>query len=181
MRSASTSMSARRPARRRAAATTARAKAGRGRLASGDWKLDLRLPVRAAFTIDSHPRLAGWIATPNVNLDLRLGGGWNLGLQAGPLFADRRLHAYFYDVAPVHATAQRPAYRASGGYAGVNALAGMSRRDGSRWLGLFVKVDNLSGAAFEASPLVRQRQHWSAGIAVSWVFAQSARLVSAEE
>jgi outer membrane scaffolding protein for murein synthesis (MipA/OmpV family) len=152
-----------------------------GRRPGGDWKLDLRLPVRAAFSVESKSRLAGWIATPNVNLDLRTGGGWNVGLQAGPLFADRRLHAYFYDVAPAYANATRPAYRSSGGYAGFNALAGLSRRDGNRWLGFFVKVDSLSGAAFEDSPLVRQRHHWSAGVAVSWVFAQSARLVSADE
>ena len=153
----------------------------RGRHPGGDWKLDLRLPVRAAFSVESKSHLAGWIATPNVNLDLRTGGGWNVGLQAGPLFADRRLHAYFYDVAPAYANAARPAYRSSGGYAGFNALAGLSRRDGNRWLGFFVKVDSLSGAAFEDSPLVRQRHHWSAGVAASWVFAQSGRRVSVDE
>ena len=153
----------------------------RGRSSSSDWKLDLRLPVRAAFSIESKSRLAGWIATPNVNLDLRTAGGWNVGLQAGPLFTDRRLNAYFYDVAPAYANALRPAYRSAGGYAGFNALAGVSRRDGQRWLGFFVKADRLSGAAFEDSPLVRQRQHWSAGVAVSWVFAQSSRVVNVDE
>jgi outer membrane protein len=118
----------------------------RGRASSGDWKLDLRLPVRAAFSVESKSRLAGWIATPNVNLDVSTAGGWNVGLQAGPLFADR-----------------------------------LSRRDGQRWLGFFVKADSLSGAAFEDSPLVRRRNHWSAGVAVSWVFAQSSRLVSVDE
>ena len=155
--------------------------AARGRAPGADWKLDLRLPVRAAFSVESKSRLAGWIATPNINLDLRTGGGWNVGLQAGPLFGDRRLHGYFYDVAPSDATAWRPAYRASGGYAGFNVLAGLSRRDGQRWLGFFVKADSLSGAAFEDSPLVRRRNHWSAGVAVSWVFAQSSRLVSVDE
>ena len=153
----------------------------RGRQAGGGWKLDLRLPVRAAFSVESKSRLAGWIATPNVNLDLRTSSGWNVGLQAGPLFTDRRLNAYFYDVAPAYANATRPAYRSSGGYAGFNALAGLSRRDGNRWLGFFVKADSLSGAAFEDSPLVRQRHHWSAGVAVSWVVAQSSRTVSVDE
>ena len=153
----------------------------RGRQAGSGWKLDLRLPVRAAFSVESKSRLAGWIATPNVNLDLRTSSGWNVGLQAGPLFTDRRLNAYFYDVAPAYANATRPAYRSSGGYAGFNALAGLSRRDGNRWLGFFVKADSLSGAAFEDSPLVRQRHHWSAGVAVSWVFAQSSRTVSVDE
>lgn len=154
---------------------------GRGRAATGDWKLDLRLPLRAAITVQSDPRVAGWIATPNLNLDLRAAGGWNLGLQAGPVFADRRLNAYFYEVAPAYATTWRPAWRASGGYAGANALAAVTRRDGQRWLGFFVKFDSLHGATFDDSPLLRRRQHWSAGIAMSWVLAQSSTTVSVEE
>lgn len=138
------------------------------------WRLDLRLPVRAALTLESHPRAIGWTASPNLNLDRRV-DGWNLGLQTGPVFGDRRYHAYFYDVAAADATASRPAYRAPGGYAGWQATTALSRRFDKQWIGLFVKLDRLNGAAFEASPLVRQRQQWSAGIALSWIFAQSSR------
>jgi MipA family protein len=158
---------------------------GRGRDAASagiaEWKLDLRLPVRAAFSVGSDPRHVGLIATPNINLDLRTRGGWNVGLQAGPVFGDRRLHGYFYDVAPAYANAWRPAYRARAGYAGATALAGVSRRDGARWLGFFVKADSLAGARFESSPLVRQRSQWSAGIAASWVLSGSSRMVDVEE
>ena len=39
--------------------------------------------------------------SPNLNLDVRgFAGAWNLGLLAGPLFADRRHHQHFYGVAP---------------------------------------------------------------------------------
>ncbi|NRF68687.1 MipA/OmpV family protein [Aquincola sp. S2] len=155
---------------------------GRGAVAGiAEWKLDLRLPLRAALSIESQPRVVGWIATPNVNLDLRTAGGWNVGLLAGPVIGDRKLHGYFYDVAPAHATAGRPAYRARGGYAGATALAGLSRRDGPRWIGFFVKVDSLRGAAFEDSPLVRQRSQWSAGLAMSWVLTGSSRSVDVDE
>lgn len=144
------------------------------------WKLDLRLPVRAAVTVGSHPRLAGWITTPNLNLDLRA-GAFNIGLLGGPVFGDRRLHGFFYGVAPAYATSSRPAYQARGGYAGSTVTAALSQREGTRWLGAFVKYDRLSGAAFQDSPLVRQRQQWSVGIAVSWVFAASDRRVSVNE
>ena len=138
------------------------------------WKLALRLPVRLSLALDSGLRTPGWIATPNLNLELRSAGGWNLGLQTGPVLTTRGLNAYFYDVDPAHATASRPAYRAPGGYAGWTAMAALSRRDGKRWLAGFVKYDQLGGAAFADSPLLRQRQQWSGGVAVSWVFAQSA-------
>jgi hypothetical protein len=37
------------------------------------------------------------------------------------------------------------------------------------------------GARFEASPLVRQRETYAAGIAFSYVFAASSRMVSSED
>lgn len=141
------------------------------------WKLDLRVPVRAAFTVGSDARHAGWISTPNVNLDVADWRGWNLGLLAGPVYGDRRLHGYFYGVSAADATATRPAYQARGGYAGATLTGALSRRDGARWIGLFAKFDTLAGAAFDASPLLRQRRQASFGVAVSWVFAASTRVV----
>jgi outer membrane scaffolding protein for murein synthesis (MipA/OmpV family) len=142
-------------------------------------KLDLRLPVRAAFTVESPPRHIGWAANPHLNWDQSL-AGWNAGLQAGPLFGDRRFHAYYYDVATADATPTRPAYRAGGGYAGWEAIAAMSRQVDDWWLGLFVKSDHIAGSAMADSPLVRERHQWSAGIAVSYIFARSQRLVAVE-
>lgn len=139
------------------------------------WKLDLRLPLRAAATLSGSPRVLGWVATPNLNLDLRNAEGWNIGVKAGPVFGSRGLNGYFYDVPLANATASRPAYQAPGGFAGWNLTAGVSQRSGARWLGAFVKFDALGGAVFANSPLVRQRQQWSAGVAVSWVMFESER------
>jgi len=141
------------------------------------WTLDLRLPVRGALTLSRDPRWLGWIATPNLNLDTHPRPGWNLGLLAGPVFGSRAQHGYFYDVPAADATATRPAYRAPGGFAGWAATGALTHRDGTRWVGAFVKFDSLGGAVFADSPLVRQRQQWSAGVAVSWVFARSAARV----
>jgi outer membrane scaffolding protein for murein synthesis (MipA/OmpV family) len=143
------------------------------------WKLDLRVPLRAVYTIGSHPQALGWTSTPVLNLDLET-QGWNVGLQAGPLLGTRRLHAYFYDVAPAYATATRPAYAAAGGYAGYSLTASASRRLGDWWLEAFVRSDSLVGAAFEGSPLVRQRQNTSVGVAASWIFKVSDARLAAE-
>jgi len=139
-------------------------------------KLDLRLPLRAAFTVDGSPRHIGWFANPHLNWDQPL-AGWNLGVQAGPLFADRRFHAYYYDVAEPLVAPGRPAYRSSGGYAGWHAVGALSRQWGDWWIGSFVKLDRIAGDNMADSPLVRERQQLSAGIALSWIFARSSRLV----
>lgn len=143
----------------------------------GGWRLQLRLPVRAAFTVESSPRYIGWISAPNLNLDLRTASGWNIGLLAGPNYNSQRYHGYFYDVAPAYATTDRPAYHAEGGYAGSRALMAVSRRFDAQWVGAFLQYDNLRGARFEDSPLVRQRQNWSFGIATAWVLKTSERRV----
>lgn len=143
------------------------------RLARGDgWKLDLRVPLRAVVTLESRPRGIGWNVEPVLNADLEL-GGFNVGVQAGALWGDRRLHGTLYGVAPAYATATRPAYEAPAGYAGWQATAGFSRRIGRLWLGGFVRHDSVAGAAFAASPLVTARSITALGVAASWVFAVS--------
>ncbi len=138
--------------------------------------LKLRLPVRAAFSIERSPKDIGWIFSPNLNADLTdLPGlpGWSLGLVAGPIYATRKQHDYFYSVAPEYATATRPAYAASGGYSGSQFLASLSRRFDKTWVGAFVRYDSLRGAAFVDSPLVARRGFAAAGVAVSWVIDES--------
>ena len=146
--------------------------------AGGRFKLDLRLPVREAITLERHPRAIGVTFSPNLNLDIRkFAGDWNLGLLAGPVFANRRYHEYFYGVGSEFAAAGRPAYEASGGYGGWRATTAVSRRLGNAWIGAFIRYDNLRGAAFADSPLVRQQSQLTAGFGVSWIFAASSQRV----
>jgi outer membrane scaffolding protein for murein synthesis (MipA/OmpV family) len=152
---------------------------GKGTQNGMGWKLDLRVPLRAVFTVGSHPHTIGWTSTPVLNLDLDV-QGWNVGLQGGPLLGTRRLHGYFYSVAPAEATATRPAYAAPGGYAGWGLGASASRRVGDWWLAAFARTDSVAGAAFEGSPLVKQRQNTTFGFAASWVFKVSDTRVAAE-
>ena len=146
------------------------------------WKLDLRLPVRAAVSAQRSPEFVGTTFSPNLNLDVGgVGGGWNLGLLTGPLFADRKYHAHFYGVDAAYATAGRPAYHAPAGYAGWQVLAATSRRFGNTWVGGFLRYDSLRGAAFEDSPLVRRTSALTLGFGVSWILATSSELVASTD
>ena len=142
------------------------------------WRLELRLPLRAAFSVQRSPAFVGATFSPNLNLDLGGGSGaWNLGLLTGPLFADRAYTDRFYGVDAAYASATRPAYQARGGYAGWQALAATSRRVGNTWYGGFARYDNLRGTTFDASPLLRQRSALIFGVGVSWILATSSTLV----
>lgn len=146
--------------------------------------LKLLLPMRAAFTLEGPPKDIGWVLHPKLNLDITdLPGlqGWNLGLLAGPLFGDQRQHEYFYGVAPRYATATRPAYAADGGYAGMQYLAAVTKRFPKFWVGAFIRYDNLNGAVFDDSPLVKQTDYFAAGLALSWVFGESSTRVMVDD
>jgi outer membrane protein len=143
-------------------------------------KLDLRMPLRAAATVESSPSIIGLTFSPRLNLDLRdpFGlPGWNLGLLAGPLFANRRYHDYFYSVAPQFATASRPEFAASGGYAGTQTLAALSKRYPKFWVGAYMRYDTLAGAAFVDSPLVQRKSYWTGGFGFAWMIRKSSQVV----
>lgn len=148
------------------------------------FKLELRLPVRTVEGSNFfHVENIGWISQPNISVDIADPlnyEGWRLGLLTGPLFADRRYFQYFYGVAPAYATAERPAYEAHGGYAGSQFITALSKRYPGFWVGGFVKWDTLHGAAFEDSPLVKKKQFFTGGFAISWIFSESKTLVTAD-
>ena len=144
-------------------------------------KLDLRLPLRAAFTVESSPRFIGGQFFPHANVDIADpfgASGWNLGLLAGPVFTDSRYNRYFYEVPLENATAARPAFSDTGnGYAGMQFLVALSKRFPDFWVGGFARYDTLKNAAFEDSPLVTSKRYAAAGIAISWIFKTSPQMV----
>lgn len=147
----------------------------------GRARIDLRLPLRTAITVDSPPASIGIFFAPRLNIDLtNVAGftGWDLGMLVGPLFADRRYHGYFYDVAPQYATPGRPAYLARGGYSGSQALVSLSKRFPAYWVGCFARYDVLAGAVFADSPLVGTKGYWAAGFAIAWIVGRSSTMVN---
>jgi outer membrane scaffolding protein for murein synthesis (MipA/OmpV family) len=143
-------------------------------------KLDLRLPLRGAMTIERSPRYIGAQFFPHLNLDIHDPAGlsgWNLGLLAGPVYTDGRYNRYFYEVAPAFATATRPAYTTGGGYGGTQFIAALSKRFPTFWIGGFVRYDTLHGAVFEGSPLVTSKRYVAGGFAVTWILGESSQRV----
>ena len=147
------------------------------------FKLDVRTPVRAAFTIESHPRDVGVSLSPTLNFDVAGIGGrpWQLGLLAGPIFATRRQHKYFYGVQESDARPDRPAFDAHGGYGGLQFLVALSRRFEKAWFGAYARYDTLRGAVFGDSPLVRRPYYLSAGFAIAWIPLQSSRMIERDD
>jgi len=137
------------------------------------YNLTLTVPVRAVFSTDfSSVRHEGWILSPRVNLDLHdviPGTGINLGISAGPYFATKKYHDYYYTVDPVYATPSRPAYNSKGGYSGSTLTIGLHRQFGSFLLNAFVSGDFLKGSKVEDSPLVTTKQSFMTGVAVVWI------------
>lgn len=141
---------------------------------------DLRMPLRSVTASDfSRFQNAGWLFQPQLNLDIRdiAHSGWNIGLVGSLIYSDQRYNQYFYSVAPQYATATRPAYTANGGYSGAQFIAALNKRYDGYWAGGFIKWDDLDGAVFVNSPLVENRQYFTFGFAVTWVFDKSDKMV----
>jgi outer membrane protein len=142
------------------------------------WTLDLRLPLRGVVTLESSPRYGGATFSPNLNFDLKdPAHGWNVGFLTGPLFANRRYHQQYYEVAPAYARPDRPAYQTRGGYAGWQTIASTSKRFGHTWFGAFARLENLNGAVYADSPMVKRNSALTVGFGVSWVLATSETMV----
>jgi outer membrane scaffolding protein for murein synthesis (MipA/OmpV family) len=142
---------------------------------------DVRMPVRGVVASDfKHVQPVGWLFQPQLDADFLDvdHSGWNIGLVGGLVFSDQRYNQYFYNVAPQYATAARPAYAVGGGYAGTQCIFAFSkRRQDGRWMGGFMKWDNLNGAVFADSPLVKTRQYFTVGFAVTWTLDKSDTMV----
>ena len=144
------------------------------------YRLSLTLPVRAVFSTDfSSLRHEGWVFSPRLifqKSDIIPESGLNLGISAGPMFADSAYHRYFYSVEPAFATADRPAFDADGGYSGSTLTISLNKVFKQLIFNAFVSTDFLQGAVIEDSPLVKNKYSVVSGFTMSWIFLKSAKL-----
>jgi outer membrane protein len=122
--------------------------------------------------------------SPRINFmkyDLISGTGLNLGISAGPMFADSGYHDYFYSVEPAYSTAERPAYSAGGGYSGSTLTVGLDKSYKQFVLFAFVSADFLQGASFENSPLMKRKTSFMSGVSVSCIFFKSTETVNVDK
>lgn len=154
---------------------------------SADTVVYFRLPVRAvvaAATDLSHVKGIGIVTQPQINVDFKNfpARGWIYGFAFGPIFATQEYHEYYYGVQDYQAVPGfRPAYRAKGGYSGSQLVMAVTKRFDHIWFGVFASYDELSGAVFDNSPLMRTKQSFMAGFGIAWVFAKSKTLVRSAE
>lgn len=146
-----------------------------------DTRIRLRMPVRMVAATDfSSISHLGWKVHPHLEMDFREAiCSWNAGVSIGPLFADRGVHEFYYEVKPRYETDFRNAYHADAGYSGTMARFTFSRRFENLWAGFFLRYDNLDGAAFIDSPLVETRHAFMAGFGFAVIFGRSKRTVPA--
>lgn len=96
------------------------------------------------------------------------------GVNANVDFANSSYDDYIYSVDPIYATPARPAYQADGGYSGFSLSANAVKKINDRWfVGTYYRWDNLSGASYTGSPLVKTENNHIIGIALIWRIAES--------
>lgn len=138
-------------------------------------RLAVELPLRAVIEARGGARGQGYTFEPKLVYEQAGPAGlWTMGLNASLVAGDRKINAYFYDVAPAYATALRPAYEADAGLMLVRVGANASRRFGPdvRVFG-FIRYDSYAAAANRDSPLMRRQNGTSAGVAVAWTLKRS--------
>ena len=138
-----------------------------------NFRFRFAMPLRTGYAIDlSRTENIGWTFSPYLQLRY-FKSGWESAFSIGPSWGSEEYHDYFYEVAPQYAIAGRSAYNAQAGYSGSRMTLTLSKRFDKIYFGLFARYDNLSGATFIDSPLVKQKDSFMVGAALSWVFKES--------
>jgi len=144
---------------------------------SSKTKLSLNIPVRFAFSTDlKSVDDRGFIFNPllyYIHEDFPI-KKMILFVGLDTSFATGRMMDYFYTVAPQYSTAQRPTYKAEGGYLGSGTNLGFSynfKNQVSFFAG--VRQSFFSGAKNEASPLLVSKNNTSIGVGIVWWFWKS--------
>lgn len=131
-------------------------------------------PLRGVFDIRNRFDFRGIAFEPVLAWGTRSSNGWAYGASLGLLLGDQRLNDSFYGVAPVYATATRPAYEARGGLIATRLAFNASRRLAPDWrFFAYARVDTVEGAANRHSPLVDRPTGASAGIGLAWTWMRS--------
>jgi len=104
---------------------------------------------------------------------------WRFGVKLGMDFTNKKYNSYFYDVSREYVNGKRDYYSSNSGYAGFIAAAFLVRKitkNLSLWS--YMGWNNINGAVYEDSPLVRQKNNLSVGASLIWIFSRSKRQVS---
>jgi len=102
------------------------------------------------------------------------GRAWPVVVSVGPVWRSAGVNNYFFGVKSAYALPGRAAYDARGGYAGLRLSGAISVKSGPMRYSLFGRYRNYQGAVFRDSPLCKASNTLILGLAVVWVFFDSA-------
>lgn len=138
----------------------------------GRWRIDL--PVRGVFDLSDGAAHRGMAFEPELRFERRTAGGMAYAASVGAVLADRRLAATFYEVRPNEVRPDRPAYRADAGLVAWRLGVSLSKPLGTDWrLFGFARLDTVTGAANEDSPLVRRTTGGTVGVGFTYTWMRS--------
>nr|WP_315193125.1 MipA/OmpV family protein [uncultured Aquabacterium sp.] len=138
----------------------------------GNWRAVL--PLRGVFDLSDSGAHRGMALEPELQFQRRSDSGWNYTASIGAIIADQRLASTFYEVRPEFARTGRPAYEADAGLVAWRLGASLGRKLTPDWRVFgFARVDTVSGAANQDSPLVRRNTGMTAGVGVAYTWLRS--------
>lgn len=151
--------------------------------------LYLRLALRAAYSLGfdhgvniSYQGLRSGINLIYFNQSFFEKYGLSYGLNAGIDFSNSQLHSYFYDVGHEDVRPGRPYYKSDSGYSGFSLAGTLQKKlTNSLSLGFYTRWDNISGAVYDDSPLVKRDNNFIFGTALTWKIAESKKMVSFDD
>jgi outer membrane scaffolding protein for murein synthesis (MipA/OmpV family) len=142
--------------------------------------LNFEMPIRSVFVTNfksiDH---IGYFSIPYLNFLSRpqhWNGFWSMEFSVGPMYGSKKLHNYYYSIAPDFSNPDRPAYESKPGYSGTQIALVMSKRIKKLLIFPWIRYDNLKGAAFIDSPLIETNHYVMGGIGLVYFFAQSGSL-----
>jgi hypothetical protein len=142
-------------------------------------ELLLAFQLRAGVSFDGvDPSSQGFLLNPELEYrrDQVFGGDNLLSLRWKPTWASADFMDYYYEVDPLFATTERPAFDATGGYLGSKFTAALTRQINERLVfGISASYFLNSGAENELSPLYLDDSGFSIQAAFIWTLWESER------
>jgi outer membrane protein len=139
-------------------------------------ELRLEFPVRTAIATDiKDTRNIGWLVESVLTYERKRQHkkAEAIKVRLGLRYATEDYHEYYYDVAPAYISPQRAVFTSGGGYSGLFTDIGYGWREGNTIYWTLLRYQSLSGAVYENSPLVEDKDYFLLGAGFSWIFAQS--------
>lgn len=133
-------------------------------------QLMLDVSVRYGIATDlSETQGIGWLANPRLKYVVRH-QGWIFRTSAGPIYADHKHNSYYYGVNDAYSTAERPSFKAEGGYNGLSWSLGLQKKIKQLKYDAYLRCTFLNDSSIEDSPLIEYHRSVLGGLAVTWLF-----------